>query len=123
MATNTLITLTGAGLVVGKQLDITVTVQATVEIDAAAAQRRVSGWLASQVGDRLIGGAPSLVIGERAVWRVPCLLTSATHGILGAVGTVDVDAVSAQILAHPSLIEDLTQHAQHLARSASATTE
>lgn len=121
--TNTSITLTGPGLVVGKQLDITVNIHATVEVDAATAQRRVSGWLAGEIGDRLLGGTPSLVIGERTVWRVPALLTSATRGVLGAVGAVDVDAVSGQLLTEPPLIQDLTVHAQQLARSLAETAE
>ena len=119
----TSITLTGSGLSVGKRLDITVSVSATIEVDATTAQRKATAWLISQVGNLLMGDAPALVIGQRTVWRVPVLLTSPSRGVIGQVGAVDVDAISGQVLADPLLAQELVTHARNLARSSAPPAE
>lgn len=115
MNTSASIILTGAGLSVGKRLDITVSISATVEVDAAMAQRKATAWLVSEVGNLLLGDTPALVIGPRTVWRVPVLLTSPSRGIVGQVGSVDVDAASGAVLADPLLAREILGHAQQFA--------
>ena len=117
------ITLAGPGLPLSKRLDITVTVSATIEVDAVTAQRKATVWLVSDVGNLLIGDTPALVIGQRTVWRVPALLTSPTRGIIGQVGAVDVDAVTGEVLTDPQLTQDLLTHARQLARSTTSPAE
>ena len=117
------ITLTGPGLTTGKRLDITVSVSASIEVDAVTAQRKVTAWLVSEVGNLLTGDAPSLVIEQRAVWRVPVLLTSPSRGVLGQVGSVDVDAVTGNLATTPLLAQELVTHARQLARSTASPTE
>ena len=119
----TSITLTGPGLSVGKRLDITVSVSATIEIDALTAQRKVTAWLVGEVGNLLLGDTPALIIGPGVVWRVPVLLTSPTRGVIGQVGTVDLDAASGQILADPQLAQELVTHARNFARSTAPSAE
>ena len=119
----TSITLTGSGLSIGKHLDITVSVSATIEVDATTAQRKATAWLIGQVGNLLMGDAPALVIGQRTVWRVPVLLTSPSRGVIGQVGAVDVDATSGQVLADPLLAQELATHARNLARSTAPPAE
>ena len=119
----TSITLTGSGLSVGKRLDITVSVSATIEVDAITAQRKATAWLISEVGNLLMGDAPALVIGQRTAWRVPVLLTSPSRGVIGQVGAVDVDAISGQVLADPLLAQELVTHARNLARSSAPPAE
>jgi hypothetical protein len=113
------ITLRGP-VVTGQQLDITVTVRARIEVDAETARRKVTGWLVSEVGNLLVGDTPALVIADRAVWRVPVLLTSPTRGGIGIVGSVDVDAQSGEILADEALAQRILEDAHHAARSAPA---
>jgi len=113
------ITLKGPVLA-GQQLDITVTVRARIEVDAETAQRKVTGWLVSEVGNLLVGDTPALVIAERAVWRVPVLLTSPSRGVIGVVGAVDVDAQSGQVLADEALGRRILEDAHQVARSAPA---
>jgi len=120
---NAFITLAGPGLSVSKRLDITVSVSATIEIDAVTAQRKATAWLVSEVGNLLMGDTPSLVIGQRAVWRVPALLTFPSRGVIGQAGSVDVDATSGQVLADPLLIQEIRAHAQRLARSTTSRAE
>jgi hypothetical protein len=117
------ITLTGPGLPASKRLDITVSVSATIEVDHVTAQRKATAWLVSEVGNLLMGDTPSLVIDQRTVWRVPVLLTSPTRGIVGQVGTVDVDAVTSELLVSPQLEQDLLAHAQQLARTVASSAE
>lgn len=65
----------------------------------------------------LIGGQPKLVIkvGKSTVWRIPALLGSSVHGIIGEVGTVDVDAETGEILANEGLKEQLLKHVEAIA--------
>jgi hypothetical protein len=119
----TSITLTGPGLAVGKRLDVTVSVSATIEIDAVTAQRKATAWLVSEVGNLLMGDAPALVIGQRTVWRVPVLLTSPSRGVIGQVGTVDVDTTSGELLTDPLVTQELVTHVHTLARSTAPSAE
>jgi len=125
MSTTTVpqVILNGPGLATGGHLDITIAIRATIEVDAATAQRKATGWLVSEVGNLLLGDTPSLVIADRAVWRVPVLLTSPEIGVVGQVGTVDVDAQTGDVLANAELIEDLIKRGRHLARSTPPPTE
>lgn len=123
MSATASITLAGPGLPVGKRLDITVTVSASIEVDAITAQRTATAWLISEVGNLLIGDTPSLVIGQRTAWRVPALLTSPTRGVIGPVGAVEVDAGTGEVLTDPQLTQDLLTHARQLARSPASPAE
>jgi hypothetical protein len=122
MTALTQITLSGP-VTAGRELDITVTVRAHIEVDAETARRKATGWLVSEVGNLLMGDAPALVIGERAVWRVPVLLTSPSQGIIGTVGSVDVDAQSGQVLGDETLGKRILQDAHEIAGSASSAAE
>jgi len=119
---HTTITLTGAGVQDAQRLDINISVTATVNIDARTARRRATAWLASEVGNMLIGGEPQLVIGKLTVWRVPVVLTSSQQGTIGEVGIVDVDAESGEALVGDSLREQILTHVQYLASPAPAPT-
>ena len=66
-----------------------------VEIDAAMARRKVSGWVGMDVSCMMNGEKPILGYeDERAYWFVPVLIYSSTHGVIGEAGTVRVDAVT-----------------------------
>ncbi|HEX6386859.1 MAG TPA: hypothetical protein VF177_19510 [Anaerolineae bacterium] len=93
----TTITLKGAGIQDAQSLDISISVVATVNVDAVTARRRVTAWLVSEVGNMMMGGSPELVIGTETLWRVPVILTSSSAGTLGEVGIVVVDAVTGEL--------------------------
>jgi len=114
---NVTITLNGEGLQDTQELNIQVSVTATVNVGARAARRRVTAWLASEVGNMLVGGTPQLIIGHRTVWRVPAVLTSSERGIVGEVGTVEVDAESNELLITSNLKAQILHNAQQLTRS------
>lgn len=109
---HTTITLTGDGLQELQSLDIQINVAATINISPQAARRRVTSWVASEVGNMLLGERPQLVVGKRTIWRVPIVLGSSTLGILGEIGAVDVDAETGEILLTETLSQEILQNAQ-----------
>jgi len=113
------ITLKGP-VAAGQELDITVTVRARIEVDAETARRKATGWLVSEVGNLLIGDTPTLVIADRAVWRVPVLVTSPSRGVVGVAGSVDVDAQSGEVLVDEALAQRILNDAHEIARSTPA---
>jgi hypothetical protein len=78
-------------------------------IDARAARRSVSAWLVRDVGNLLMGGEPEYVPGERAVWRVPVLVT---HGRQGRATSVDVDAQTGDLLITQDTPQQVLAHVQ-----------
>ncbi len=117
------IVVDGPGLTVGGRLDVTITVHATIDVDAPSARRKATGWLASEVGNLLLGGDPALVIADRTVWRVPVLLTSPERGVVGQIGTVDVDATTGEVLSDDRLIQELIECGRQVARSTPSPAE
>ncbi len=112
------ITITGDGIQDTQELDIQISIVATVNIDAKTARRRVTAWLVSEVGNMLIGGTPQLVISQQTVWRVPAILTSSSVGTVGQVGVVDVDATSGETLVDEALRKQILENVKHLVSSA-----
>jgi hypothetical protein len=84
-----------------------------VNITAYTARRQVGGYVGSHVSHLMGGGEPSLLLVQgRLVWRVPILLSSPRRGVLGQVGSLDVDARTGQLLLVPNFVEQLEHHAQ-----------
>ncbi len=84
-----------------------------VNITAYTARRQAGGYVGSHVSHLMGGGEPSLLLAQgRLVWRVPILLSSPRRGLLGQVGSLDVDARTGQLLLPPSFIEQLEHYAQ-----------
>lgn len=117
---NVTITLSGEGLRDTQELNIQVSISTTVNIDPKTARRQVTAWLVSEVGNMLIGGTPHLVISHKTVWRVPAMLTSSEVGLVGEVGTVDLDAESGELLASDQLKEQILDNVKRLTRPTSA---
>lgn len=96
-----------------------VELSATWTVSSQYARRKVNGQVASRIG-LLISREPSLVIGERVVWRVPLVLALKDVGDLGVAGMVDVDANTGEVLVTDDLIKDMTERAALLAKRAVA---
>lgn len=73
--------------------NVELNIQRTFEIKVTAkeAQRQVNRWVLLEVSCVMGAEPPTLVVGERVVWRVPVVLTASHVGIVGEAGTVDVD--------------------------------
>lgn len=118
---NAVITLTGDGLKKALPAALHISVIATVNVDAASARRQASIWLANETGTQPGPGDPRLIIGERTVWRMPVLLTSSIHGIVGEVGSIDVDAGTGELLAGDALRDEILSNVQRFGRPAPTT--
>lgn len=73
-----------------------------IPVSPDVARRRVSGYLAREVALFLTTGEPVLMLGEPHRWRIPAVLRLRGLGELAAVGTVDVDALTGQIIPLPN---------------------
>lgn len=69
-----------------------------ITIPPEVARRRVNGYLGLEVALFMTGDEPMLILGERPIWRVPTSLRLRGFGKVAAVGAVDVDAVTGQVL-------------------------
>lgn len=88
----------------------------TIHISATEAKRKVSHWLAWEVAMTLMGQNPSLVIGERIVWRVPVVFTAVHVGVVGMVGEIDVDVESGEMIRPEGVEEAMLCAAKKLAK-------
>lgn len=62
-----------------------------IKVTAEEARRKVNRWLMNEVSMMIGAEAPTLVVGEQVVWRVPAWIGFPHTGRAGTVGTVDVD--------------------------------
>lgn len=104
------------------QLKIELSLTAQVKITHVTAQRQVSKLLLDQAGNLLYGERPSLVVGQRLVWRVPVWLALPTTGPLGQVGALDVDAQTGEILFAQQILDEIVERGNVLAQRAALTT-
>jgi hypothetical protein len=93
---------------------IEIVIEATINVDARTAQRKVTGWVVSEVANLMGGMSPRLFIGKRTLWRVPVVLTASKQGVVGQVGTVDVDAETGELLVNEALKEQMLKNAEAL---------
>ena len=100
---------------------IEVSVSARINITDVTAQRKVSKLLLDLVGTQLYGESPSLVAGQRLVWRVPVWLGLPIVGPVGQVGTLDVDTQTGEILYTQHLLDELAERGNVLAQRATSS--
>lgn len=105
------------------EVKIELSVTAQINVTAQTAQRQVTKLLLDQVGNLLYGERPSLVAGERLLWRVPVWLALPTTGPLGQVGTIDVDTETGEILFTQQLLDELAEHGNALAKRSTSQTD
>lgn len=85
-------------------------------IDATTARRRASNYFGNYVGDALMCVDPVFVESDPPIWRVKIVLAFASEGILGEVGSVDVDAASGVLKITEAQIESIKKAATSLAQ-------
>lgn len=95
---------------------IEVSVSARVNVTDIAAQRKVSRLLLDLVGTQLYGESPSLVAGQRLLWRVPVWLGLPAEGPVGQVGALDVDTQTGEILYTQKLLDEIAERGNALAQ-------
>ncbi len=103
---------------------LNVMVEANIKVSAEEAQKAVSRRLFNEVSYLLWGETPSLVVGERAAWRVPAYIGLVGVGRIGPLATIDVDVETGAMQAiSPEVIVEMKQRVQnHLAGHAPPAT-
>lgn len=84
-------------------------------VTAATAQRKVNRFILDEISYLMGGEQPALIETDHLVWRVPVVLTYPTHGTVGQVGFIDVDAENGELLLTPETVEEITCNARALA--------
>lgn len=99
-------------------MHVSVFIQADV-IDPATAQHKANVWLAMNAGHLLSAEEPELVLGQPLCWRFAVVRAAPQRDLPGAVsrawiGYMQMEAVTGDVIAPESLIEELTANADAL---------
>ena len=88
-----------------------------VQIPAAVARRKVNTLVLQRISSQLLSGDPELqqIADGDWIWQVPIDLTFPSHGRVGRVGTVSVDARLGEVRYTESLLQKIEQEADRLA--------
>ena len=86
-----------------------------IKITAEEAQRQVNRWLLNEVSYLIGADPPTLVVGERAVWRVPAWIGFPHTGRAGVVGVVDVDVTTGAMNNTSEYKAEIERRAEELA--------
>lgn len=76
---------------------VEVKVSFEIKVTAEEARRKANRWLLEEVSHLIGADSPTLVVGQRAVWRVPAYITFPTIGRAGEVGAVDADVETGEL--------------------------
>ncbi len=104
-------------------VEIDIKVRAQTPVSATAAQRKVSRLVLDRVSNQLCGNPPSLVMAERLCWRVPVWLGFPRLGMVGRVGEIDVDVETGEMLFDETMLEEMSERADALARRTLSTAD
>lgn len=69
-----------------------------IKVSPASARRKANGYLTCEVAMALRPGDPALVCGARPMWRMPILLQLPHWGPVATLGSVDVDALTRDVI-------------------------
>ena len=97
------------------RLEIEIKVTSDINVSAYSARQKVDSFILSEISYMMHAGEPNLVVGESINWRVPIILSLASRGNVGEVGTIDVNAQTGQLTTTPQLIAEVTARAEGLA--------
>ena len=100
-------------------LEIHIKLSADVHVSAFVAKQKVNHFLATEVGNLLYAGDPSLALADRIYWRVPVLFSLPSAGQVGQAGEIDVDVESGEVKIEPSLVERISRNAERFAANSS----
>jgi hypothetical protein len=102
------------------QLSINIQLSATVNVSAFSARQKVTGFVVDEISTNMHGGEPTLIVGDRICWRVPIILSLPPHGDRGEVGVIDVDVETGQLKLTQATLEEITRHAEYLAKGSTS---
>lgn len=97
------------------RLEIDIRVSADLNLSAFAARQKVNSFILSDISYMMHAGEPTLVVSDSIYWRVPVVLSLTSHGDVGDVGMIDVNAETGQMLISPNLVAEVSARAEGLA--------
>jgi hypothetical protein len=97
------------------QLSLTIQVSTAFNYTATAARKLAGRFAAEEIGYLLRPGAPTLVASERILWRVPLMLATPQTGILGEVGSIDIDVETGKLSITPDQIATIIRNGERFA--------
>ena len=103
-------------------LDITIHITQPLNVTAFSARQRVTQYVIQELSTQLGGDTPDLTVGERVYWSVPVVFTLPGKGLLGRVGTLQVDAGTGELLTDPQTEQEIMNHAEQVAQRATLST-
>ena len=87
-----------------------------IKVSPAEARRRAAGFLGTEVSMMILAKEPTLVVGERPFWQSPACLYLPELGEVATVGSVDVDALTGEVIApSPEQIVEMQNRANVIA--------
>ena len=98
------------------EIEIDIKVRAQNRISATVAQRKVSRLVLDRVSNLMCGNPPTLLVADRLRWRVPVWLGFPDLGLVGKVGEIDVDAETGEMLFDETMLEEMRERGDALAR-------
>lgn len=72
-----------------------------IHVSPLSAKQRAKGYLTCEVGMAFRPGDPTLLWGERPVWRMPIYLHLRGYGQVTILGSIDVDAMTREVIPLP----------------------
>jgi hypothetical protein len=94
--------------------------QATL-LDPHIARRKANGWLVTYVGSVLAQQPQLQQVEGRLVWRFKAFFAVQGHPLRGPVGSIDVDAYSAEVLTGKNRAAEIRANATAIARTLLST--
>ncbi len=102
------------------QIAVNIQISTAVKVSAPEAKRRATRLVASELGNLLHGGDPTLFIGPIICWRVPILISNPAHGLIAHAGYVDIDANTGAAVISTEQLAVLREYAIYLAERSAA---
>ncbi len=95
------------------QFNVSINISATLNITAYTAKRKANTFVLNRMGTGLFGDEPQLVVTDKLIcWRVPIFLSTASHGRVGQVGQIDIDAQTGEVLANDETLKEISDNAE-----------
>ena len=87
-----------------------------IKVTSEEARRKVNRWLLEFVSTQMGGESPTLIVGERVVWRVPAYISFPHTGRAGVAGYVDVDVETGEMNNTPERQAEIEKFAAEIAK-------
>lgn len=90
--------------------------QGEIHVSPDKARQRAAGFMAGHITMMVLPGEPSLALGNPPVWRIPVCLHLPDLGEVTTVGTIDVNALTGDIIEpEPEKIQLMQDRAHEIA--------